>query len=80
MKTLTLRGREFAVTVRAPDQYTPKHGTVYELTGKRGASYFTMRTANRPELMFLCDGRGFGLALTMKDLWLTDKNGSLEAV
>lgn len=78
MKTLTIRGREYTVTVRPADDRTPKHGVVYELAGTRGARYFTMRNANRPEQMFVCDARGFGMASMLKGCWLTDKNGSLE--
>ncbi len=81
MKTMiTIKGRTFEVSVRAADQHTAKHGAIYELRGPRGAAYFTMRNANHPEAMFVCDMRKFGMASTMKDVWLTDKNGTLEVM
>lgn len=80
MQTITLRGREYTVTVREPDHRTAKHGTVYVLSGPRGARYFTMRNVHRPAMMFICDDRGFGPVTSLQGLWLTDKNGSLESV
>lgn len=77
---ITIRGREFEVSVRAADHRTEKTGTVYELRGARGAAYFTMRNFNQPENMFLCDSRMFGTASTMKGVWLSDKTGTLEVV
>lgn len=78
MSTITIRGREFTVSVRPDDEHTRKHGVVYELKGKRGAHYFTMRNAKHPEQMFVCDARRFGMAATMEGVWIMDKNGSLE--
>ena len=73
---IKVNGRTFKVTSREGQDGR----TVYELHGKRGAHYFTMRTAKRPEFMFLCNARGFGLASTMENVWLTDQNGCLEEI
>jgi len=73
---IKVNGRAFTVTSREG-----KDGrTVYELHGKRGACYFTMRNAKRPEFMFLCNARGFGLAAGMESVWLTDEGGRLEEI
>jgi hypothetical protein len=73
-KEIQVNGRTFTVTSREGEDGRP----VYELHGKRGACYFTMRTAKRPEFMFLCNARGFGLAAGMERVWLTDADGVLK--
>lgn len=68
--------RAFTVTTR-----TDSTGLVqYVLTGARGAVYYTVRNANRPEHMFLVDARGFGLAKGYESVWFTDVNGCLERI
>lgn len=81
MTTTTLKiGRlEFSVTSEEKMVMGRKE-VVYELKGKRGAHYFTMRNFHRPEMMFVCNGRGFGAASQFQGTWLTDKDGSLKVV
>ena len=71
-QTIQVNGREFRVEVQ-----NGSDGPVYHLHGKRKAHYFTMRTEPRPEIMFLCDARGFGVASSMDGVWLTDAGGTL---
>ena len=72
--TLKVFGREFRVT--GTRECPHGGGTVYELTGKRGAVYTTMRHATRKELMFLC-----GPLYAMKrTVWFTDAGGTLRVV
>jgi len=71
---IKVNGRTFTVTSRKDKDGRP----VYELHGKRGACYFTMRAAKHPEFMFLCNARGFGLATGMEKVWLTDADGVLK--
>lgn len=67
--TIRLRGRDFAVTT----QQTAR-GTMYILTGKRGAVYGTMRSLNHPTQMFIIH------AASMDGVWLSDEHGSLEVL
>jgi len=69
-KTITVRGREYAVTTKGED---------YVLTGKRGATYRTMRNKPNPHMMFLVSEKKF-TTTTMNDVWLTDKNDKLVAL
>jgi hypothetical protein len=69
-KTITVRGREYAVTTKGQD---------YVLTGKRGATYRTMRNKPNPHMMFLVSEKKF-TTTTMNDVWLTDKNDKLIAL
>jgi hypothetical protein len=71
--TIQIRGREYRVETKDDTNGRPR----YHLHGVRGAHYFTMRTDPKPELMFICDGRGFGLAKVMDGVWLTDEGGDL---
>jgi hypothetical protein len=71
---MKLMGLEYEVTTR-----TGLDGrTVYELRGKRGACYFTMRNKKWPEMMFLCNANGFGLPCGFERVWLTDADGTLK--
>lgn len=49
----------------------------YILTGKRGATYKTMRNVNDPTKMFLYNMRNPSSG-KMESVWLTDVNGKLE--
>lgn len=51
---------------------------VYQLTGKRGARYFTMRNYKQPDYMFVVNLNGGTTPFDGK--WLTDKNGKLEVI
>lgn len=66
--TLTIGRRSFTVE---------KVGDNYRLTGKRGAVYGTMRNKPSPELMFIVNLRGFGMACGYEGIWLTDADGAL---
>ena len=71
--TLRVRGRDYTVTPH--DRTNSVTGVVekgYRLTGKRGASYFTMRNVKRPELMFVVS---HALTNAMQGVWLTDAAG-----
>lgn len=72
--TLKFLGREFRVTATRECPYGG--GTVYELTGKRGAVYTTMRHATRKDMMFLCGP----LNVMKRPVWFTDAGGKLEVV
>ncbi len=76
---MMIRNRDFQVTTQTVNL---KKGpeVQYVFTGKRGAVYGTMRNQKNPELMFLIDGRGFGLAKGMDGVWLSDKGGELVIV
>jgi len=85
MQTIRIGGRDFTVAV---EQSAPlADGTtlaVYFLTGKRGATYGTMRCmrdGKHTDLMFLAHaGRGFGIPAGFERVRLTDRNGTLEVV
>lgn len=72
MQTIKIGAREFQVT---------KTGDGYLLTGKRGASYRTMRNVHRPEFMFLVHAtKGFGIPAGFEQVGLTDRAGVLEVL
>lgn len=74
---LTINGREFEVTVST--MLDPDRRRAYELRGKRGASYYTMRNVPNPDLMFVVNVT-FTKSTGLEGVWLTDKNGVLEVV
>ena len=72
-KTLSIRGREYTV-----EMVEGAKELRYRLTGKRGGSFFTMRNAHKPHLMFIVSQ-----ALGNKSLdrvWLSDEGGDLRVV
>ncbi len=72
--TIQIGRRSYSVATQ-----TASNGELqYILTGKRGATYGTMRNVYKPELMFLFDCRGYGIK--PGNIWLTDRNGTLEVV
>lgn len=73
--TIQVNGRIFSVTATEH----AREGVQYTLSGKRGATYKTMRNANRRELMFLVNARGFGIPAGFEGKWFTDIHGTLEA-
>ena len=74
---IELRGRTFTVSLReVPDRFGRK---VYYLTGRRGASYFTLRNVKDPSLMMLLDRRT-AAGQPFPDLWLSDAGGTLHEV
>ena len=80
MTTVRINGRDYEVAQR-DGSHPLDRGTIYSLTGKRGAKYATCRNVNHPEQMFLVhDGRGFGIPHGFEGVWLTDKNGTLEVL
>lgn len=50
----------------------------YSLTGKRGGSFFTMRNAHNPHLMFIVSNAMGNKSLD--GVWLSDENGVLKLV
>ena len=74
-KTIVIRGREYSVTT----QTTKYDARQYILTGKRGATYGTMRNKNNPDMMFLFSG-GRSRLCSLGEVWLTDKGGELQLV
>lgn len=77
-KTIVVRGRTLIVSER--DKCDRDGRVVYRLRGERGADYFTIRNQVETHMMFVCDNRGFGIASTMKGVWLSDKDGELRVV
>lgn len=75
--TIKLLGKDFKVTVNGTDQ---DGRTRYKFEGRRGACYGTMRNQKNPDLIFLINLRGFGMAPGFEHTFLTDKNGALECV
>lgn len=77
--TITIRGRTYDV---AQQSTATKRGVVlqYVLTGKRGAVYGTMRNAHKPSLMFIINGRGFGIPAGLDRVWLSDEGGELKVL
>lgn len=76
--TLKIGRSEYRVEKREPTESRIKlegNRPVYALRGKRGAVYLTMRNRRNPDLMFLVNGRSFGVALD--GTWLTDEGGQL---
>jgi hypothetical protein len=74
--TITLGGRLYEVETLPPGQLDEGR-PVYRLTGKRGATYHTVRNRPNPDLMFLIvEGARFGV---LRNVWLTDKGGELRA-
>jgi hypothetical protein len=72
MKTIKIRGSEYQVTSK-PCQ---EDGTVYFLEGKRGYRWYTLRNQNYTYMLFLLSENGSNH--TMRGVWLTDQNGTLE--
>ena len=70
---LTIKGRRYAVSTRESTR-----GTVYNLTGARGASYFLMRHAREPHLLFVVPHDM--AASTLEGVWLTDEGGTLRVL
>lgn len=79
---ITIRGRSYEVSTREPSEARKRAGQtgpVYDLKGKRGGHYYTVRNVPRPEMMFLCNARGHSSAV-VDGVWLTDKDGDLKVV
>ena len=77
---LTIRRRPYSVASSVVAAGRPFAGERrYTLTGKRGASYFTMRNANQPHLMFIITS-GKMRSGVMEGVWLTDEGGELRVV
>lgn len=76
MTTLDIGSRTYQVSTMTEYNGQP----VWELRGKRGAHYFTMRNVHDPLVMFVCDARGFGPVKSLDHVWLTDRSGSLEVL
>lgn len=74
-KTIRINGRDYSVS----EQTACNGEKQYILTGKRGATYGTMRNKNTPHLMFLIDCRGFGKTAG-STVWLSDEGGNLRVV
>lgn len=72
MKTIKIRGREYQVTTK-PCQ---EDGTVYFLEGKHGHRWYTLRNQNYTYMLSLLSENGSNH--TMRGVWLTDQNGTLE--
>ncbi len=70
---IVVGGREFAVRVCGKFNGLP----TYELSGKRGARYFTMRYANRPDQMFLMSLGLSARVSPLGDVVLNDRDGVL---
>lgn len=77
--TIQIRGLNYSVEIftRVRDG---KSECAYRLTGKRGASYETVRNVPKPEMMFLVYSDRFGPAAVMNGVWLSDKDGTLRVV
>ena len=73
---MKIRGREYKVAVLPPDQLDEGR-PVYMITGQRGAVYYTVRNRPNPDLMFLMSAAG---KCMLKNVWLTDRSGTLEEV
>ena len=74
---IALRGLTYKVfRCETIDRETGEVYRRYELVGKRGAKYYTVRNVPSPELMFVVPARGFSPVLD--GVWLTDRSGTLE--
>lgn len=73
MANITIKGRQYEVET-IPEKENDR--SVYLITGKRGNQWYTMRNVPNPDLLFLIPAGGGALS-TMKDVWLTDKDGTL---
>ncbi len=69
--TIEIEGRTY--TVELIEDTLDKDRQGYQLTGKRGARYFTMRNVPNPHLMFLVNLS----ATNAPKSWLTDEGGTL---
>ena len=79
LATLRIRGRDYTVAHR--ERINTLTGEVergYCLTGKRGATYFTMRNARNPDKMFVV-AHSLGSSV-MSGVWLSDAGGELRVV
>ena len=74
-KIISINGKNYAI-----ETTTDRDGSSmrYILNGKRGAKYTTVRNKTHQHLMFLVQMRGFGIPAGFENVWLSDKNGSLE--
>ncbi len=78
MQRITINGREYTAEVARND---PNGRTVYSLKGIRGAEYFTMRSVAQPTDMFVVSKKLLSVTTHgLRDVWLTDRNGTLEVV
>ena len=76
---ISIRRRPYAVTSHVVAAGRPFAGELrYTLTGKRGATYFTMRNVHRPHQMFVVSHKLGSDA--MEGVWLTDEGGKLRVV
>lgn len=71
---MKIKGREYTVTV-LPSNQLDEGRPIYMITGQRGAIYHTVRNRPNPDLMFLISEKG---RCVMNNVWLTDRNGTLE--
>ena len=79
--TITVEGREYEVTEVEPrsegEAELNSGRTIYELVGKRGARYRTMRNHKRPQFMFLVN---VDFPKGAPKAWLTDEGGPLRQI
>lgn len=72
---ITIRGREFNVVRKPGKMVDGTLGFYFELTGKRGAAYFTM-TNIHTDLHFVCNSRVGRSGLPFNGVWIKDDNGT----
>lgn len=79
---IVIRGRVYFYTIETlpADAVLDAFMKKYNISGKRGAKYFTLRNQTNKDLMFICDRRSFGVAAVMKGVWLTDKDNVLKVL
>lgn len=79
---IVIRGRVYSYTVETlpADAVLDAGKKQYNILGKRGAKYFTLRNQTNKDIMFICDRRSFGVASGMKGVWLTDKDNVLKVL
>lgn len=76
--TSTLQIGRLTFTVTSVLSGDPRQGRIYNLCGKRGAVYSTVRNIHDPNKMFLINNRRFGVVMNGTEL--TDINGTLEVL
>jgi len=74
-KTITIYNITYTVTAD-PTADCGRGG--YLLTGPRGASYKTNRNVPEPTSMFLVNAKARCYTLPLKNVWLSDKDGTLK--